>query len=203
MYDKLGRTLGAPAILLLLTAMTSFGDVMITTGNDPTFDVVHFNNGDASPPFSALTGTTTPGYSLDAIGTNIKIQGNSIVGIGGNLTDITFEPTAGFQNYMKLILNVDVSKDGQIKFSTAPNGVLGTDTFNVSKNGQNFFTITASNGQSIASLTANVIGTEIQDVSQVRVGPGRFATGTPEPGTIAMMLIGIGAVAIGRRHKKA
>ena len=197
------RVIWAAALLLCLGSMASFADVIVTPINGPTFGTVHFNNGDASPPLAALTGTTVTGYSLDAIGTDIRILGDAIrPQVGTSFSDITFEPSTGFPNYTKLIADFTVSDNGKITFSTAPDGVMGTDTFSVSKNGSNFFTITASNGQSIASMTATLSTGDFTKIDQVRVRVGP-ATTVPEPETVGMMLAGLGAIAVGLRRKKA
>jgi hypothetical protein len=193
------KAIWAAAILLCFGSTASFADVIVTPGSTPPFNVLNFNNGEMSPPLGALAGTTLSGYSLDVIGTNIQVQGNQIEGIGGNFTNLTFEPSSGFQNYTKLILNIDAVADGNVTFNSAPNNILGTDTFALSGNGQNFFTITASNGQSIASLTFSS-DVEVSSVGQIRV----LVSAVPEPGTVGMALVGLGAVAVGfLRRKKA
>jgi len=197
------RAIWAATLLLCLGSLASFADVMVETGNHPPFTTVHFNNGDASPPMAFLPGHVNPSnYQLDAIGTFITVSGDDIVAQAGQTFNaITFEPHAGFPNFTKMLLDVEVSDNANIVFSTAPNGInLSTDTFAVSKNGQNFFTITASNGQSIASLTASLSAGSFNSIDQVRVRAEGLII-TPEPGTVSMMLAGLGMLALGLRRK--
>jgi hypothetical protein len=192
---KLCNTVLGAGMLFCLGPAMSFADVIVTPGNISPFNVVLFSPGDTG---TTITGSTIGGFQLDVIGSQALsvVAGQHIEGQGGNFTNVTFEPVVGTLD--KLIVNFNVTTAGSILFSSAPFSIVGQDTFNVAQ-GENFFTLTAINGQNIASVTAGVTNTEIVDVRQIRVLP----TGAvPEPETVGMMLAGLGTLALGLRRKK-
>ena len=80
------------------------------------------------------------------------------------------------------------------------NGGFFQDDFVVDANGQNFFPVTAINGQLITSITLDgILGATFEDLRQVRIGGAAEAPSVPEPASLG--LIGVAGLALARRRK--
>src|SRR4030095_12779818 len=109
---------------------------------------------------------------------NANPSGQATVSGGtGNtaLTQLTFG-LANNDTFTKAVFNINASTGGSVVIHVEGvniNGGFFEDDFTVGANGQNFFTVTAINGQLITSISLTAInGAVFQDVRPVRLGGG-------------------------------
>jgi hypothetical protein len=190
------------AALLLAVPATLSADIMITQANDPSFENVLFNApGLILGPAPTVQGETQSGVRVDFIsgGGNLVVQGQGVQDENGDpFNNLTVQAQMG-EVFTRLIFNLNVTADGTVTFNTAPGSIpVGDpDTFDVAGGGQNFFTLEATGGQSLASVTLNLGGGALlQNINQVRTGA---ATVVPEPSTF--LLLGGGLILAAARKR--
>src|SRR5262249_47880484 len=100
-----------------------------------------------------------------------------VAGADGSFTDLAIFPDAPNSGFTKLIFNLNASADGTADFTV--DQLVGPDvTFPdvpLDANGQNFFTVIASNGE-VATAFALTSSVGITDIRQVRIGGGTLPT---------------------------
>ena len=211
------RRAGLMAVALLaLTfagALTARADIIIATGNNPQPDEnVLLNTGLTGNPIFGTTNQTGLSVRFSS-NENLTAPANGqarIEGADGTLTQLTVDiPGATFTS---LILNIDAATAGSVSFVvTENNGQQTQGTFALGASGQNFFTITAINGQRISSVAfttnVNMSVTQVSDTAQVRIGGAQPTTTNPVPEPVTMLLFGTGlagiAAKVRRRRKTA
>lgn len=168
---------------VLLNPLTNVTTVTGTVGAEP--DVVNF--------------TSTSGSGL----LNANPSGQATVSGGtGNtaLTQISFS-LAGGDTFTRAVFNINAATNGSALINVQGVNIDGgffEDDFFVDANGQNFFTVTAINGQLITLISLTGInGAVFEDLRQVRLGGGGIAT-APEPAS--MLLLGTGLLGAGVRR---
>lgn len=194
-----------------VVASTAKADIVVVTGvNNQGTDNVLLN-----PATNVLTVTGTVGQNnllvnfTSSSGSgllNANPSGQATVSGGtGNtaLTQLTFG-LANNDTFTRAVFNINASTGGSVLIHVEGvniNGGFFEDDFTVDANGQNFFTVTAINGQLITSISLTGInGAVFQDVRQVRLGGSEIVETVPEPAS--MLLLGSGLIGIAAGFRK-
>lgn len=187
-------------------------DIVVVTGvNNQGTDNVLLN-----PATDVLTVTGTVGQNnllvnfTSSSGSNLlnaNPSGQATVSGGtGNtaLTQLSFE-LANDDTFTRAVFNINAATDGSALIHVEGiniNGGFFEDDFTVDANGQNFFTVTAINGQLIDTISLTGInGAIFEDVRQVRLGGGDILQTVPEPAVSTMLLVA-GALGVAARLRQ-
>src|SRR5688572_1201078 len=202
--------------LILLSAATAKADIVVVTGvNNQGTDNVLLNpatdvltvTGTVGPSNLVVNFTSSSGSGL--LSANPSGQATVSGGTGNvALTQLTFG-LANDDTFTRAVFNINAETNGSVVIHVEGVNIDGgffEDDFTVDANGQNFFTVTAINGQLMTSISLTAInGAVFEDIRQVRLG-GAEIVETPIPEPASMLLLGSGllgaAASLRKRFRK-
>jgi hypothetical protein len=167
---------------------------------------------DVTMVLGTINKTTFVEFTSDGGTLSADASGQAVITAGtGNdpFKSLSFS-LAGSETFTRAVFNINSSEDGFVTISVT--GVnIDDDLFQgivpVDEKGENFFTVSAINGQRIDTLTLLAgFRVEFEDIRQVRIGVqeigGDDVTALPEPASMLLLGTGLAGFAVRRLRRK-
>lgn len=213
-FSQLKKTVLALAIFGIVSVFSSTAkaDIVVVTGvNNQGTDNVLLNPATDVLTVTGVVGQNnlvvnfTSGSGSGLLNANPSGQATVSGGTGNtSLTQLTFG-LANNDTFTRAVFNINASSDGSVLIHVEGINIDGgffEDDFTVDANGQNFFTVTAINGQLITSISLTAInGAAFQDIRQVRLGGSEIVETVPEPASMLLLGTGLMGIAAGVRRR--
>jgi hypothetical protein len=188
------------ALVVLALAGTARADVIFQLGNVPQIDEnVLFNDPGLISTGNTVQGATNQTGRIFNFGSNEMLttpsQGQArieAVNNPFNLFTIQGQPNTTFES---AIFNLNAAASGTVTIMvTNQLGQVESQTLSVDANGENFFTLTTNQTQSIRSIS--ISGASLNDVRQIRIG-GASAPTTSVSEPSSLLLLGTSFLTLG------
>jgi hypothetical protein len=201
------KSLVLAAAMLALTAGAASAEIIIVSGSVPgnPAENVLLNSGASG---LTITGTTNQTSSLVTFKGLESLSEPSngqarIEATDGGYTSLQFFLTDPTKSFTSAEFNITAIATGMVTIAATDQlGTVFTKTLDLGSNGQNFFNLTTTGGETIKNVQITSTS-QIGDTRQVRLGGvAGLASAVPEASTWAMMILGLGMVGAGLRLRR-